>query len=294
MSEAAERQRLYDRSRPEYTQAKGHNQRVKKEYPEIWAASILTNESLAEWMVSQKGIPCPYCGDPTKEIDHKLPLSKGGEHSIENLEMLCLDCNRSKHDMTDEEFRKYREIEPKRKKGTTLADYGIDYKELKDKGKRFRTRSLFKEMWKSNPNLDKPPIFILKADDDVDGLISVKRVYLEIGDPTEYKIAVALFKDPRHWAHLCKQGWFMEHLSKWRAELKAKIRSLAVDALIRLSEENLQAIKTLATEDYFYTPFTELDKLPAKRRVGRPNKEGDPTGPTEEEMAADAARINLN
>lgn len=290
-SEAAEKQRLYDRSRPEYSQAKGHNQRVKERYPEAWAKSTVTNEVLTDWVTTNRMLACPYCGDPVKEIDHKQPLSKGGEHAIENLQMLCLDCNRSKHDMTDEEFRKYREVEPKLKKGLTLPDYGIDYTVLKDKMGRFRTRSLFKETWKKNPNLDSPPLFSLKADDDVNGLISLKRIYLDVSDPTEYRFAVGLFKDPRHWKHLCELEWFAPFLEKWRWELRAKLRAQAIDNLIRLSEDNLAAIKTLATEDFIYQSY--LDEGPLKKRVGRPNKDKPDNSPSEETLADDAARIGL-
>lgn len=290
-STAAERQRIYDRQRPEYSQAKGHNQRVKERYPEAWAKSTVTNEVLTEWVVSNRMLACPYCGDPVKEIDHKLPLSKGGAHDLDNLQMLCLDCNRSKHDMTDEEFRQFRAKEPKRRKGLTLADYGIDYSLLKDKMLRFRTRSLFKEMWKQGSGQDQPPIFSLKAEDDIDGLISLKRIYLECLDPTEYRFAVGLFKDPRHWKHLCGLDWFAPYVERWRWELRAKLRAQAVDNLIRLSEDNLAAIKTLATEDFIYQSY--LDESPVKKRVGRPNKDKPDNSPSEETLADDAARIGL-
>jgi 5-methylcytosine-specific restriction endonuclease McrA len=43
--------------------------------------------------------PCYNCG--TKEdlsIDHIIPLSRGGRHSIGNLQTLCRPCNSSKGD----------------------------------------------------------------------------------------------------------------------------------------------------------------------------------------------------
>lgn len=288
---AAERQRLYDRQRPEYSQAKGHNQRVKERYPEAWAKSTVTNEVLTDWVKSARMLACPYCGDPVKEIDHKQPLSKGGEHSLDNLQMTCLDCNRSKGDMTDEEFRQLRSTQPKKRRGLTLADYGIDYSVLKDKMGRFRTRSLFKEMWKQNPNLDMPALFSLKLEDDQDGLISLKRIYLDTCDPTEYRFAVGLFRDPRHWHTLCNLEWFRPFIDKWRWELRAKLRAQAIDNLIKLSEDNLQAIKALATEEYVYQNF--LEETPSKKKVGRPKKIKPDTTPDEDTIANDAARIGL-
>jgi 5-methylcytosine-specific restriction endonuclease McrA len=51
---------------------------------------------------------CFYCGHftPEKErtIDHKIPLSRNGQHSVTNLVMACWTCNCSKRDLTDEEF----------------------------------------------------------------------------------------------------------------------------------------------------------------------------------------------
>lgn len=290
-NEASETQLLKDRANPEYAQARGHNKRVRDKYPETWAKSIITDKVLTEWILENKNSKCPYCRERVKEIDHKTPLSKGGLHELDNLEMLCMDCNRSKHDMTAEEFREFKKNEPKR--GLSLKDYGIEYGLLKDKMRRFRTRSLFKEMWNTTQNKGLPPLFTLRAEEDTDGLIAIKRIYLEIGDPTEYKFAKAVFGDHKHWRHLCKQAWFMEYVKEWRLELKAKIRSDAVEALISMKGDNLQAIKTLASEDYVYTSYLDEHDLTKKRRVGRPNKP-EPPGIEDSVFEADAARMGLN
>lgn len=46
---------------------------------------------------------CQYCGrsapEVVLEIDHKLPLSKGGKHNLENLVTACRECNRGKADI---------------------------------------------------------------------------------------------------------------------------------------------------------------------------------------------------
>jgi 5-methylcytosine-specific restriction endonuclease McrA len=41
---------------------------------------------------------CAYCGAPAEEIDHVIPLSKGGAHSPSNVVPACSPCNGSKHD----------------------------------------------------------------------------------------------------------------------------------------------------------------------------------------------------
>lgn len=42
---------------------------------------------------------CSACGETEGkfEIDHVVPISKGGRHSIGNLQVLCFNCNRLKH-----------------------------------------------------------------------------------------------------------------------------------------------------------------------------------------------------
>jgi hypothetical protein len=47
---------------------------------------------------------CPHCAfefifgveDPNIEVDHKIPISAGGTDDLENLQVVCRSCNRSK------------------------------------------------------------------------------------------------------------------------------------------------------------------------------------------------------
>ena len=50
---------------------------------------------------------CAYCQRPliVFHVDHKIPLSRGGENRPPNLQLLCPTCNAAKGAMTDEEFR---------------------------------------------------------------------------------------------------------------------------------------------------------------------------------------------
>lgn len=55
---------------------------------------------------SQKGL-CWWCGKPAGEnyeVDHRIPLSRGGSNYPENLCISCFDCNRSKHDKLPQEW----------------------------------------------------------------------------------------------------------------------------------------------------------------------------------------------
>ena len=73
------------------------------------------NFTLGEWELLKKqyGYCCPACGrDEPKiklEIDHIIPLSKGGSNYIENIQPLCGSCNSKKHDKiikNENEFEK--------------------------------------------------------------------------------------------------------------------------------------------------------------------------------------------
>jgi len=55
--------------------------------------------------------PCALTGRPidfnkpnTYEYDHILPVSRGGENTIDNLQIVCPEANRAKGMMTDQEF----------------------------------------------------------------------------------------------------------------------------------------------------------------------------------------------
>jgi 5-methylcytosine-specific restriction endonuclease McrA len=53
---------------------------------------------------------CVYCGRPFgknvwREIDHIIPVSRGGKNNIENLIVCCQNCNARKSTSTLDEFR---------------------------------------------------------------------------------------------------------------------------------------------------------------------------------------------
>lgn len=53
---------------------------------------------------------CYYCGAFLMGIyalEHKIPLAKGGSHTLDNICKACETCNGHKHTMTDWEFIDY-------------------------------------------------------------------------------------------------------------------------------------------------------------------------------------------
>lgn len=50
------------------------------------------------------GLPINIEDTKSWHLDHKLPTSRGGDNSIENLQILSARANQAKHNMTNEEF----------------------------------------------------------------------------------------------------------------------------------------------------------------------------------------------
>lgn len=70
--------------------------------------------SIAKFMQSvreNQNARCAYCGKPLYgepiHFDHVIPLSKGGNHSVENMCAACPLCNLRKKDKTPDEFSEY-------------------------------------------------------------------------------------------------------------------------------------------------------------------------------------------
>ena len=134
---------------------------------------------------------------------------------------------------------------------------------LKDLQGRFRTQSLF---WESrHPNY--PPVFTLKKHEH-ENCISMYEKYMEIGDPTEYQVAIRLLGSWDHWCKLIERPWFMDHLSGWRDELMKRMESERIEELEETARNakgtppGLQATKILL-ERYAEKP---------KPKRGRPSK----------------------
>lgn len=103
--------------------------------------------------------------------------------------------------------------------------------QLVDKMGRYMTQALFYETRSEGYQA----LFTLKDyDHTVNGFtyISLKRLYLEIADPTEYKFAIEVFGQWNHWLTILNSPVIMEHIVKWREELEVKLASMAINAMI--------------------------------------------------------------
>lgn len=68
---------------------------------------VITDKDLARIYAS----PCAECGTTERiEADHVIPISRGGQHSIGNLQPLCKSCNSSKCDRLNVEWKYPRQL----------------------------------------------------------------------------------------------------------------------------------------------------------------------------------------
>lgn len=100
--ERASRERNKEKNRP----AKNARQQIRNR---IVQGSI--------YVISKKdlrrlyGQPCSACGTMENlSIDHIIPISRGGSHSVGNMMTLCRPCNASKHARTIMEWRRAKNL----------------------------------------------------------------------------------------------------------------------------------------------------------------------------------------
>lgn len=53
------------------------------------------------------GRDCHYCGDHANEVDHIVPVARGGATRLRNLVPACKSCNSSKRDRLLKEWRRH-------------------------------------------------------------------------------------------------------------------------------------------------------------------------------------------
>ncbi len=75
---------------------------------DIYRESSVTADDVRRVFAKRHG-SCCYCGSQTQpELEHVLPISRGGRHCLGNLEVACRICNRQKNNKTVMEWRIWR------------------------------------------------------------------------------------------------------------------------------------------------------------------------------------------
>lgn len=136
----------------------------------------------------------------------------------------------------------------------------IDKTKLLDEQGRPLTQSLFLEI-----GYTEFAVYTLKEQDyEYNGKVypSLKKLYIEMEDPTEYEFASTCLLGWKHWQRLCENKQIRKHIDEWREELEYKLRSKAVRFMLTSANGgNYQAAKWFA------------DKGWSTRTAGRPSKE---------------------
>lgn len=126
----------------------------------------------------------------------------------------------------------------------------------------YYTRALFFEMTSDKTFC----LYTLKDEDhEVDGHIypSLRRLYLELGDETEYLFAEKYFLNYPHFQKLLAVDWFVNAIEGWRHELKLKNTALGLKVL----QEKAAAGDVRAAKDLVTRPWEK-----SSPGAGRPSK----------------------
>jgi hypothetical protein len=136
----------------------------------------------------------------------------------------------------------------------------IDKSKLKDTMGRPLTQALFLEVEYN----EKYAYFTINDDDKTyKGKVypSLKKMYMQIGDPTEYQFAMTCLLGWKHWQRMKANGKLATMFDEWAEELEVMLRSNALMSINEISEENFQAAKYITEKGW------------DKRSAGRPTKD---------------------
>jgi hypothetical protein len=101
-------------------------------------------------------------------------------------------------------------------------------------------------------------------------LKSLKQLYLQENDPTEYEFAQKHFANWDHWQTIAKSWYLKDHVAKWREELEIRITT---DALRLIQAEALSTSKyAYSANRYLADKGWKTKDTGSKKGAGRPSK----------------------
>jgi hypothetical protein len=119
-----------------------------------------------------------------------------------------------------------------------------DRSRFRDDRGTFFTQALFLEL-----AYDPRAIYTLQHDDRMykgEWYPSIRRLYVETMDPTEYEFAKRYFFSWEHWQKTAANAAVAVEVQKWRDELAAALRAAAVAKIVAQADTSFQAAKWLA------------------------------------------------
>lgn len=148
-----------------------------------------------------------------------------------------------------------------------MCDFSPDKKKFKNNSGTHLLKPIFYELdEQGRPNAQ----YSLKPHDSTfEGVVypSLRRLYVELEDPTEYLFAETYLDGWSHWKKLSAASFFQEYLTEMREELDVRLRAKALVRIRRRAEESskdgLSADKILLSGGW----------KAGESKVGRPTKE---------------------
>ena len=112
----------------------------------------------------------------------------------------------------------------------------MDKSKFKAEHGQYRTQSLFLEV---NYNTDEAVFTFDGEDKTYKGVVypSLKRLYIEMEDPTEYLFANKYLYDWTHWQKMVNNKMLFSHIEKWREELELSLRAEGIRSMLDLAAE---------------------------------------------------------
>lgn len=165
---------------------------------------------------------------------------------------------------------------------TEKDEWVPDRTKFKDDKGGYITQSLFIEV-----GYDTERAMYTFADEDKEykGVTykSLRKLYLEMADPTEYHFAVKYLWGWEHWQRIVNNKLLAVEVSKWREELEIKLRAIGVRNIIAQSGDSMVAARWVADGQW--------DTAKQKRTKAGQAKEKAVREKVGQEVQADYARI---
>ena len=84
-------------------------QELEREYKKKHGRPGTPSKKIIKQLLKDQGPRCYYCNIYFSEsngfhVDHKIPLARGGRHTVDNFALACPLCNIKKHTKTADEF----------------------------------------------------------------------------------------------------------------------------------------------------------------------------------------------
>jgi hypothetical protein len=108
----------------------------------------------------------------------------------------------------------------------------VDRSKFKNINGTYLLRGLFYE----ETGADKSSVVYTLKQEDHMGFPSFYRLYMNIADPTEYRVGTELLWGYHHWEILSECTWFKPFLLVWRRELATKIRAESLNNIKQLAD----------------------------------------------------------